>query len=100
MKKLAVIDILSETEAFSKPFTFKSPDEASNNPDDSISLFQELHYIYKSSSVTDYDHLKSVMSDIRQEFGRLDIVINAAGIANEIDHQKMIDINFVSRTHS
>lgn len=37
------------------------------------------------------------MEEVKLELGHLDIVINAAGIANELDPQKVIDVNFVRR---
>lgn len=45
----------------------------------------------------DQNKLKKVMEEVKLELGHLDIVINAAGIANELDPQKVIDVNFVRR---
>lgn len=87
-----MIDILSETEAFSKHFLVSD----GTNEVDPMSLNKDLVYIYKSCSVADHDLLKQAMQEIKHEFGSMDIVINAAGITNELNPQKVIDINFVS----
>ncbi|XP_071958131.1 15-hydroxyprostaglandin dehydrogenase [NAD(+)]-like [Antedon mediterranea] len=49
--------------------------------------------------VTDKTRLEEAFSDVRDRFGRLDIVCNNAGIANEEDWQKMIEINLTAVTH-
>uniref|UniRef100_A0A336KD69 CSON014230 protein n=1 Tax=Culicoides sonorensis TaxID=179676 RepID=A0A336KD69_CULSO len=87
VKKLAIIDILNEDCAVA---IFKFLDISSS----------ELNLIYKKCCVTDKDLLNQHMSEIKSEFGSLDIVINAAGIANEIDPEKLIAVNFHGTVNS
>ncbi|XP_063703027.1 15-hydroxyprostaglandin dehydrogenase [NAD(+)]-like [Culicoides brevitarsis] len=84
ISKIGIIDLLEETEVNIKTF-LKS---------------DSIHFIYRKCSVTEFDSLKTAMKSIKDEFGCLDILINAAGIANELQHQKVIDINFAGTVNS
>ncbi|XP_071958615.1 15-hydroxyprostaglandin dehydrogenase [NAD(+)]-like [Antedon mediterranea] len=57
----------------------------------------KVHFI--QCDVTDKTRLEGAFSDVRDRFGRLDIVCNNAGIANEEEWQKMIEINLTAVTH-
>ncbi|XP_071958130.1 15-hydroxyprostaglandin dehydrogenase [NAD(+)]-like [Antedon mediterranea] len=56
----------------------------------------KVHFI--QCDVTDKQRLEEAFSDVSGRFGRLDIVCNNAGIANEEDWQKMIEINLTAVT--
>lgn len=88
---MAVIDILSESEASSRIECIKETHQS----DSLTHPNKEIVYVYKRCSVTDYNLLKKTMEEVIQKFGRLDIIINSAGITNELNPQKVIDINFV-----
>ena len=51
--------------------------------------------IYVKCDVTDEGSLRHVFSETMAMFGRLDILCNNAGIGNEKNPSKMIQINYV-----
>lgn len=63
-------------------------------------LFKEdlpkLHFTYKQCSVSDEVELEKCMSVIKQELGGLDIVINSAGVLDELNPRRVTEINYVS----
>lgn len=77
---MAIIDVLDETKGndLCKEFPFKGP-----------------HVIYKQCSVSDEVKLDSCMTLIKNEMGSLDLVINSAGVLDEQNPKRMIEINYV-----
>lgn len=62
-------------------------------------LFKEdlpkLHFTYKQCSVSDEVELEKCMLAIKQELGGLDIVINSAGVLDELNPRRVTEINYV-----
>ena len=62
-------------------------------------MYCQENILYLKCDVTDEESFLHVFSETFAKFGRLDIVFNNAGVADENNWSKMVDINFV-RLHS
>lgn len=58
--------------------------------------FKNINFIYKQCSVTDEPKLRTYMTQIKDEFKRLDIIINSSAVLDEMNSKRTIDINYVS----
>ncbi|XP_070562269.1 15-hydroxyprostaglandin dehydrogenase [NAD(+)]-like [Ptychodera flava] len=57
--------------------------------------FGDERVVFVKCDVTSNEQLKSAFEDIKNNFGRLDIVCNNAGIGNEYEHVKTIATNLI-----
>lgn len=57
--------------------------------------FKNIKFIYRQCSVTDEAELRKCMVQIKDEFEWVDLVINSAGVIDEINPKRTIDINYV-----
>lgn len=57
--------------------------------------FKKVKFIYKNCSVTDEPKLRACMTQIKNDFGCIDIVVNSVGVADEKNVKQTIDINYV-----
>lgn len=78
-QNLAIIDIIDEDQV-----TNSLPAE-----------FKNIKFIYKQCSVADEPKLRECMTRIKEELGWVDIIVNSAGIAEDRNAKKTIDINYV-----
>lgn len=58
-------------------------------------LTQDVKFIYKKCSVTEETELDSCMTSIKAQLDGLDLVINSAGVLDERNPKRMIEINYV-----
>ncbi|GBL58464.1 hypothetical protein AVEN_158441-1, partial [Araneus ventricosus] len=49
--------------------------------------------IFQQCDVTSFDHFKAGFDRVISTYGRIDLVVNNAGLVNEIDWRKVIDVN-------
>ncbi|GBN26926.1 15-hydroxyprostaglandin dehydrogenase [NAD(+)] [Araneus ventricosus] len=79
--KVCICDILEE----------KALDFIENLPET-----QKSNAIFQKCDVTLFADLKNAFDRVKSEFGRLDIVINNAGVFCEQNYMKEIEINFIA----
>ncbi|XP_010129098.1 PREDICTED: 15-hydroxyprostaglandin dehydrogenase [NAD(+)]-like, partial [Chlamydotis macqueenii] len=58
--------------------------------------FEGQRTVFVQCDVTDQEQLKGAFKKVIEHFGRLDIVVNNAGVNNEKDWESTIQINLVS----
>ncbi|XP_010143710.1 PREDICTED: 15-hydroxyprostaglandin dehydrogenase [NAD(+)]-like [Buceros rhinoceros silvestris] len=58
--------------------------------------FEAQRTVFIQCDVTDQEQLKGAFEKVIEHFGRLDIVVNNAGVNNEKDWESTIQINLVS----
>lgn len=80
MQKLAIIDILDEATATRSL-------EAE---------FKTIQLIYKQCSVTEESELRKIMGQIKDTLEWVDVIVNSAGVLDETNPKRTIDINYVS----
>lgn len=51
--------------------------------------------VYQKCDVSSYEELKAAFKKARSTFGGIDVVINNAGILNESQWKRMIEVNFI-----
>ncbi|CAL1285772.1 unnamed protein product [Larinioides sclopetarius] len=78
--KVCICDILEE----------KALDFIENIPET-----QKINTIFQKCDVSSLADLRNAFDRVKSEFGRLDIVINNAGVFCEQNYMKEIEINFV-----
>lgn len=70
------------------------------NCDAKIEILQKNYknskIIYLSIDVGDIGSVERVFRDISSEFGQIDILVNSAGILNEMDAEQCLRVNLVS----
>lgn len=79
LQNLAVIDVLDEAKTTSSL----------------ESEFKNVKFLYKKCSVTDEAELRKCMNEIKGEMGSLDVIVNSAGVLDETNPKRTIDINYV-----
>lgn len=79
LQKLAVIDVLDEV-------TVTSSLE---------SEFTNIKFVYKKCSVTDESELRKCMNEIKDQMEWIDVIVNSAGVLDETNSKRTIDINYV-----
>lgn len=60
--------------------------------------FPDKQVIYVRTDVTDRANVQRSFEQAKVEFGHLDIVIGNAGIADEVNAEKTIQVNLVNHT--
>ncbi|XP_033124750.1 15-hydroxyprostaglandin dehydrogenase [NAD(+)]-like [Anneissia japonica] len=55
---------------------------------------EKVHFIH--CDVSDKQQLEDAFSEIKNQFGQIDLVCNNAGIANEANWEKMVEINLIA----
>ncbi|KAG4077424.1 hypothetical protein HA402_002851 [Bradysia odoriphaga] len=78
LKNLAVIDVIDDV-------TVTTALEAQ---------FKNVNFLYKKCSVTDEPALRKCMTEIMDELGWVDVIINSAGVLDEANPKRTIDINY------
>lgn len=79
LQSLAVIDLIDEA-------------TARNSFGDE---FKTIKFLYKQCSVTDEPELRKCMGEIKEELEGIGIIVNSAGILDETQPKRTIDINYV-----
>lgn len=59
------------------------------------SEFKNIKFVYKKCSITDEQELRKCMTQIRDDFVWVDVIVNSVGILNETNAKATIDINYV-----
>ena len=57
--------------------------------------YGEANVLFHNCDVTDKSELKVAYEKVIKQFGHLDIVCNNAGIGDELDWERTIDVNLV-----
>jgi len=78
VKNLAIIDVVDEATAIAALG----------------SEFKSIKFIYKQCSVTDESNLRKIMGQIKDELEWVDVIVNSAGVIDETNSKRTIDINY------
>ncbi|XP_071036590.1 15-hydroxyprostaglandin dehydrogenase [NAD(+)] [Parasteatoda tepidariorum] len=71
-------------------------------PNELISDLQKIYkddVIYQKCDVSSFSDFKNAFERTKQLFGRIDVVVNNAGIVNELEWKKMIEVNLIGVIH-
>lgn len=60
------------------------------------SEFKNINFLYKKCSVTDEAELRKCMNEIKDKMEWIDVIVNSAGVLDETNSKRTIDINYVS----
>lgn len=57
--------------------------------------FKTVQFLYKKCTVTDEVELRKCMTEIKDKFEWIDVVVNSVGVLDEANPKRTIDINYV-----
>lgn len=60
---------------------------------DVFEAFKSVDFIYRKAAIEDRSAVDAALDEIKQKFGFITIVVNAAGIADEVGYMKSLSIN-------